>query len=533
MPPVYTLIADLDGDTVLETDLSADVRSASWSLGRDNEFDVVSVGELTINLRSTDGKYHIGHANMIAGWQVGRRVQLTVTVNGNRYGVMVGRIGGIRPFQRGPGVLDGCEVVVHDGLAILAAKTISTTVETEIPYSHPTNTSAVGMVLDAAGVGNRKLYATSEVLPFVWFESQGALDALSEIQAAERGLFYINGWGQAVYQDRYYRYRETRATNSGISFSAVSSVSNAAVEDDIYTEVRVQTFPRTAQPLGVIWSTTDPIVLDPGQTLPVFANFNIPAINIVQPVSGVDYYAVNPSNGSDATGDIRIVITEYGASAKIVLTNTASSARGVGLLQLRGQAIADVNPGQTTAIASSPVVYGLGYWQLSAAVPDSNGYHLNPTSNTKKAKLAGNGDTAFTPRTMDLSPRLLASFPVADSLARYILKRQGLQNPRVELTVLAADDATLSTLLGLDLSDRITLSLSNLGISGDYWIEHMRHDFTSFNAPHALTLQLTVAGTGGAGGSGYWQLASDPNDTTWIWRLATASGGHQNATLAY
>jgi hypothetical protein len=528
MPPVYTLLADLDGDTVCETDLSADVRSATWTRGRDNEFGTVQPGELTITLRSGDGKYHIGHANQIAGWQVGRRIQMTVAVNGMTYGVMFGRIGGIRPFQRGPGTKDGCEVVVHDNLAVLSAKTISTEVETGIPYSHPTQTSAVGMICDAAGVGNRKLYSTADILPYVWFESQGALDALSEVQAAERGLFYINGWDQLVYQDRYYRFRELRATNPTLSISAVSNISNAAVEDDIYTEVRVQSFPRTAQPLGVIWSTTDPIILDPLQTIPVVANFNIPAINVLAPVAGTDYYAVNPATGADATGDIRIVVTNYAASAKIVLTNTASSARGVGLLQLRGQVIADINPGQTTAVVSSPLVYGLGYWQLSASTPDANGYHLAVTSNSKTTKLAGNGDTAYTPRTMDLSPRLLSSLSDAESLARYILNRQGIQNPRVELTIQISDDTTLATFLAMDLSDRLTLNLSDLGISGDYWIEHIKQDFHSFNAPHETTLQLTSAGS-----SSYWQLASDPNDTTWVWRLSVAAGGHQNATLAY
>ena len=75
-------------------------------------------------------------------------------------------------------------------------------------------------------------------------------------------------------------------------------------------------------------------------------------------------------------------------------------------------------------------------------------------------------------------------------LASYAIGKY--KDPRAELsmTIQNQDSATLTQILSREISDRITVINTKLGVSADYFIDHMEHDISMSGLSHTVTYQL-------------------------------------------
>ena len=78
----------------------------------------------------------------------------------------------------------------------------------------------------------------------------------------------------------------------------------------------------------------------------------------------------------------------------------------------------------------------------------------------------------------------------AQALVSYSIGKY--KNPRAELSmaIMDQDAATLTQILSREISDRITVVNTKLGIDGDYFIDYLEHDISMSGKLHTATYRL-------------------------------------------
>lgn len=320
-------------------------------------FESISTGTAVITLRNQDGRFDGWNASspLYPNVNYGKDIKIRVrdlNVSNTIYPLFRGTITNIVPVGYG----DDAKVMIYasDGLDLLRNYPARVAIQTGI-----TPDAAIGKILDAVNwpaKWGRNLDAESQTIPYWW--ASGNKLAMSEIEALALsflGYFFISAAGQARFIKR-----------SNIS-SAVASFTQDMVLKDIGNPqpyqvrrnvTRLKVHPRTRASTGVIWQllgNTPSIPSGAANALTLFANYTYnnaaaPAISVITPVATTDFLVNTAADGSgtNLTASCTVALTDFGDTAKLVITNTSGSTGYITFLRIRGDAIYEPNAADVT-----------------------------------------------------------------------------------------------------------------------------------------------------------------------------------------
>jgi len=236
------------------------------------------------------------------------------------------------------------------------------------------------------------------------------------------------------------------ASQVTLSDSTVMEMRTIRSNDQVFNKVIVTTYPAAVDSSDIVLaSISDEIEIAPGETRTVTLRFRDPnqeavrvsAISTVTMAAGTDYNMASYSGGGgNLNGDLTITETVGANSAELALENTGTQHGYVTTLQIRGKGVYFHEPVESTSESGSadrPLTFNLPYQSVTV---------------------------------------------IGSTIADELLGRYDTIRTRVErVTFNASESSTLMTAaLDLDVGDRITLSETVTGISGDYFINAVRLD---------------------------------------------------------
>ncbi len=344
-------------------------------------------------------------------------------------------------------------VNVVDALADFKGQTISTRL-----YRGLRTGLAVGLILDAIGwTGGRDLDVGATFMPWWWLSNVDALSALQDIVSSEGppALLTVGSSGEIIFRDRHHRLLKTRSLTSQSTWrgSGGEPVMQSLTYDDAWSSVvnavAVSVDSRAPSAFGVVWTSTETVYVDTGETKLVTVSTSDPFTNAVVP----------DSTDIVATGTVTAALTRTsGGTTTIRLTAVGGPARVTGL-RLRAIPI--------------PVVR---QYQLTSTDPDSA--------------------TEFGPRGYDNALTWCGPDDAQAVIDTVVAQRA---QPLAQLTVRFQIGGPVNTgraaaLLALNLSDRVTVIEPETGLSADFHIESITHELTG-EEDHTITFGLEQAPT--------------------------------------
>lgn len=287
MTVTYDLKIDTADNETYAYNAGPDLLPWEFGRGRSDRIGIGEIGQLVATLSCPDGRYYLQNPARIAGLAIGRRVLLQAVCAGERIQKFAGRIMDIIP-QLGPnGEPWRAELVVQDASVLLG------TIEVSIPEIRPLPFSTlIHAALDAAAwSGQREVYTQGELASTGIVEEQTPYQVLSDVVAAEGGIFFIDGSGKAVYWG--HRFRDSFRTTSELDLSElVASYGQEAPQ--VVTEVVV-----TGQSFGevgptVMWEHPNlpfPMKAKPANGRTIQMPLSAPVTRLEPLAAGVDYAA--------------------------------------------------------------------------------------------------------------------------------------------------------------------------------------------------------------------------------------------------
>ena len=315
---------------------------------------------------------------------------------------------------------------------------------------------------------HRNLEAGQSTFTYIgdtWGDGIPADAAIRQMAESERGHFFIDQSGQAVFYDRHHLLKDTDSL-------ATFADDMAGLEYDYGTgtisHVQVRLLPRSIGSDGTtLWELESPLRI-PARTDPplqVIAHFRdaegrpIGALELIAPVPNLDYTASEKFNGSG------IDLTRY---VDVVLRRSDFSAV---LLEIRNRINRDAFLQPGTRIRGTPLYTGdpLVIEQISR-----------------------NSLAFYSPQALRFDLPALDSADQADSLARYELARR--KTPRGHVRSLTLSSVThAAQILVRTLFDRITVQEAQTGHSADYFILAESHTVDLGSTRHHVTWTLESA----------------------------------------
>jgi len=287
-----------------------------------------------------------------------------------------------------------------------------------------------------------------------WTFKESALTSLYAIETAEKSFLYVDEEGRFVYEDRHHRQR-------GVTNPHGTSV--ATFTDDMVTfdyslssrSVRniaiVRGHKRTEKAVAQVYGTKGRPKIGVGVTTTIWADLSQPAAEISISDDGSDWKANTEPDGSgaDHTADVALVVTHYGQSVKLEFTNQTI---GTPFFLVPGTS----DPDDTLFITGKefeddPIV---------ATVID-------------QSSIDDHGR-----RSISIDTQFKGDFNAINAYAEWLVARfKDPQPDFVKMTLLGTDNTLTKLILSLKISDRVTITAAQLGItSKDYFIDRLERE---------------------------------------------------------
>jgi hypothetical protein len=355
---------DWDGDTVLEENEADLMTKVSVERGRKRMlkssgagFEKIGTGKVTVELLNRDGRFDGWNTsspiypNVDNGKEIRVRVR-NLNDTADPYPVFRGVIDEIKPV--GSGRDARVQITAYDGLEFLRNTDARVAIQESI-----TPDEAMGLVLDAAGWPShwgRALTVSSETIPYWWASgNKKAMSELEDLAISFLGNFFVDAMGRAKFITRS---SITNVVQEYLQEQIGKDIGNPQPRDVRRNVTRLKVHPRTAAATGVIWQllgTTPSILTGSDNALTMFANYAYantptPANNVISPVATTDFTTNTQPDGSgtDKTADCTVTMTDFGDTAKLVITNNSGGTVYITKLQVRGDAIYEPNVSDIT-----------------------------------------------------------------------------------------------------------------------------------------------------------------------------------------
>lgn len=363
MSLAWDVSVDWNGDHLYEENEAQRVTSVYISRGRNrllatsgSGLQMPSTGTATITLSNEDGRFDGWNQDSPLYPNVGYKKEVRIRVrplDGSVvYPLFMGRIVNIVPS--GEGERKSVTLYVNDGMDFLRNAAARVAMQYDI-----TPGEAIGKVLDSAGWKHwwgRDLDTSVETIDYWWASGNTrALDAIEDLETSFLGYFFVNARGQARYLDRSTVGDLVAEFHQVRLLKDIGNPQPYEVQRDV---TRLKVHPRTLAATGVIWQLVGniPSIEDgSANALKLFANYTydgqaVPARNVVDPVATTDFTVNSQSDGggTDLTSSCTVSMTDFGDTALLTVTNTSGTLGYITKLQIRGDAVYEVNAADVT-----------------------------------------------------------------------------------------------------------------------------------------------------------------------------------------
>jgi len=497
---VYVVECDWDNDgDFLDTneDITEDVKEIRYSRGKDAELGKASPGTLNIRLNNANGKYSPSlSSGALYGNLLPKRAIRVRTTSPAAYDLFYGYIETITPHP--DWTSQDCYISAIDGLDFLARHELDTILRKnnytgflvhrilddanwpvldgghEIMPSGYKREIATTDFISSVGAQNllkginraislRKIDIGKDSVPYAHWHKVRAKTALEDITDSELGFIYINGAGELCYEDRHHRYTATHQTSQATFDDTMVSIAYDYSARNVYNEVRATVTPWELKALTTLWVLEEIPSLAVGETKTWWGDASVAGSPVfvdawTTPVATTDYTANSKADGSgdDETANISIVTTKFAKSIKLAVTNNAAHPVYITKLQARGT------------------------------------YYDDQTKVSRKSE-DSTSQTAYQKRTLTLDGKYLTDADKAQDFCDYGIAR--FKDPQAEIskTIINKDSTNLTQILAREISDRITVKNTKLGLDADFFINKMEHEITKGGKRHKCVWHLGAA----------------------------------------
>lgn len=327
------------------------VKSARWNVGARGAYaDVADTGTLSVEVENEDRRFSPEYTS--SPYASSTIVECSIFVDAMEGSdldwtrMWRGWIDTIAPLPGQHGdriaVLDAT-----DSRRFLDGKEIKMALQTNVRFSDvliailatAQAPSVVGSPLSGAQGRYQWAYAGDN-----WEQGTTALDAITEIAAAERAFVYYDRVGQIVYWLRTTRYDLYNVFSSlAATFDNVQEAMDYRYGDSIHNVIEVTRYPRrlSTSTTALLWTLNENLVLAPLEVKTIFARYHEGGAND----SGIHAVGAVPGSIASGTftssgGTVNHVETPYAQGCDIEYTNpSASVTRTVTAHTLTGQRI--------------------------------------------------------------------------------------------------------------------------------------------------------------------------------------------------
>uniref|UniRef100_A0A6M3IZN6 Putative tail protein n=1 Tax=viral metagenome TaxID=1070528 RepID=A0A6M3IZN6_9ZZZZ len=441
-------------------DITADVKTVSYSRGKSDELGKAEVGQCSITLNNADGKYTPGYGGVISALLLPKRpIRVRAVLSGTIYNLFYGFIEEIIPH---PHLSEqDCIITAVDGIDFLSRHDMAT-----ILYKD-TGTGAIHTAIlnDAGWSATMRTLDTGQDTVSYWYgHDVKARFAQEEIDDSEQGFSFISGNGYFNFEDRHHRSTATHQTSQGTFTNTMAQITYSLNPKNVYNIVKATVTPWALQAEAELWRLQETPSIPAGETLvwwgeaSVISGSSSNSVFVdawVTPASTTDYTANSLANGTgtDMTADIAITTTKFAKAIKLSIVNNGAVPAFITLLKARGT------------------------------------YYDDQTKVTRKAE-DSTSQTAYQKRTLEIGGKYMDDADQAQDLVDYSVGKY--KDPRAELSMSIINDGAtnLAQLLSREISDRITVVNTKLGIDDDYFIDYMQHDISQSGKSHTATYRL-------------------------------------------
>lgn len=477
---------DSDGDySEASEDITSRVMAATWNLGMNQPFhEMAAEATMQMTLANWDRRFTPENTgSMYAGSMVPHRlVRVQSIYNGSTITHWTGWTNTYSPTydQRGELVtvveckgarsfLQDAEVFLDLLEGVTADEVIRAVLErVQLP---PALTQA--WVLGVAGnseLGNSTYLADTSVaydletgqktLAYVgdnWADGIKAYSAIADAVMAERGRFFFNRTGQAVFWNR--QHLQLITTNAGTINDAMHGL-EYTYGGHLANVVQVDCYPRSisATPTDILWQSEETIDIDPGDEKVIRARFG--EQNSDAKVGGKDVVTPNTVDGTLAvgSGSVNVAMDADAASATLTLT-AGSTGASVTTLVIKGRKMTSYNNQQAEAQDVESI-------------------------------------TRYGRRVHSINAKLLDDVESAESVAKFELnRRKEIRGEVLKLTLMNKNSAAIAAQLGWEIGTRIRVQETQTAHDAEYFIVGESHDLREGSDHHITTWTLEPAST--------------------------------------
>ncbi len=285
-----------------------------------------------------------------------------------------------------------------------------------------------------------------DTVPYWYGADVKARFAQEEIDKSEQGFSYVDGAGYYRFEDRYHRSTATHQTSQGTFDNTMSNISYSLNPKNVYNIAKVTVTPWELKAEAELWRLQETPSIPIGETYTYWGESQY----------FIDAWTTLNSGATDYTisGTFTIAQTNFAKSIKIVITNTGTTPNVITLLRARGT------------------------------------YYDDQTKVTRKAEDT-TSQTAYQKRTFELDGKYMTDTDHAQDLSNYAIRKYKDPRAEISLNIMNQDAATLTQILSREISDRITIKNTKLGItSQDFFIDYMEHDISISGLSHTATYHL-------------------------------------------
>jgi hypothetical protein len=439
-------------------DLTINVKNVSFSRGKSDELGKAEVGTCSVVLNNASGLYTPSNA---AGALYGsllpkRPIKVYYSSGGTDYQLFYGYIEEIVPHPHLS--QQDCVITATDGLDFLSRHDMATAL-----YKDTLTGAIHGYILDDAGwsATMRTLDTGQDTVPYWYGQDVKARFAQEEIDDSEQGFSYVDGAGYFNFEDRHHRSTSTHQTSSATFTNTMSNITYSLNPRNIYNIIKVSVTPWELQSITELWRLQDTPLIPAGETFTYWGEASVSGQSVfvdawTTPVVTTDYTANSLSSGlgTDMTSDISITTTKFAKTIKLELTNNAVTPAYITLLKARGT------------------------------------YYDDQTKVTLKAEDT-TSQTNYQKRTFEIDGKYMTDSDKARDYVAYAIGKYKDPRPELSISCMNQDSTILAQILGLEISDRVTIVNTLLGINDDYFIDYMSHDISMGGRLHTVNYRLS------------------------------------------
>ena len=446
-----------------EDDITNDVKSLSFSRGKDTQLGKAAVGSLEMRVNNNDKKYSPEYSSspLYGNLLPKRPLRVRANYGGTWYNLFYGFIEEIIPHPH-PQEKD-CYISALDGLDFLSRAELDT-----VLWKNQLTGTLVGNILDAVGWNDtkRSIDAGQDTVPYAFWHDVSSRYALEEIEDSELGFICVDGRGYLCYEDRHHRYKPPHYTSQATFSDTMVDLTYNYNAANIFNLIRATITPWELKAEAELWRLEDTPQLAAGENQDFWGNSEYFVDAWVTPVATTDYSANTEADGSgeDKTADIAITTSKFAQAILLKVKNNASVTVYLTLLKARGT------------------------------------YYDDKTTLSRKAEDT-TSQTTYQKRTFTLDGKFLTDADKAQAFCDYALSKYKDPRPLVTLTLVNKDTTNLTQILERKVSDRITVACTEMGMDRDFFIDQVQHDVTEGGKLHRATWILADAS-----GEAFWSL---------------------------